>query len=301
MLESFPVPRPVQLELEPADGDGDGDQVRGQETLTGRVEFGGPVTAPLDGTYHPEDAELQAYVRAKAGALRFVLALMSVNFPYGVPALSTASIEVDLRDDAATGQTLAYSVFPANLGTAKDMTHGFTLAPDLTIAGTGGSIGGPSWTTVEHGAQAYLIGGPEFSPRPAWRFRRTSAQRIEGPTKLVMVIQVPAGRTGSLSVSLLASVEERFHFSKRQVALAGAGAASPAAITLLPVRCPTGRHDDHPGRRAKPGRTAGRGTAALCHLGGGPRTRLSRRGDQDLRASPGHAMAGGERAGPMRT
>jgi hypothetical protein len=234
---TFPVPRPVELELEtgPSSGletYGVYNQVRGQETLTGRVRFGGPVIAPIDGTYHPENAELQAYLKAKAGSLRFVLALMSITFPFGVPPLVTASVEVSLRDDTKTGQTLAYSVFPANTTSAQDVSHGFALKPDLTILGTGGSIGEVTNSTVEHGTKAYLIGGPELSPCPAWRFRRTDAQDIEGTTGLVMVVQVPADRTGSLSVSLLASIEERFRFAKRQVPLDCADAASPAIITF---------------------------------------------------------------------
>jgi hypothetical protein len=234
---TFPVPRPVELELEtwPSSGPetyGAYDQVRGRETLTGRVRFGGPVVAPIDGTYHPEDAELQAYLKAQAGSLRFVLALMSVTFPFGVPPLITASVEVDLRDDTGTGQTLAYSVFPANATSAKEVTRGFTLQPDLTILGTGGSAGGLTNSTTEQGTKSYLIGGPSLSPSPAWAFRRTQAQDIEGTTGLVMVVQVPVARTGSLSVSLLASIEERFRFGKRQVPLDGADAASPAVITF---------------------------------------------------------------------
>jgi hypothetical protein len=236
MMGTFPAPRPVELEPEPVPSSSVDDEVRSQETLTGRVEFGGPVIAPVDSTYHPEDAELQAFVKAKAGSLRFVLAIMSVHFPFGDPPLATANVEVDLKDDTATGQTLAYSVFPANVGFAKDVSRGFALQPNLTIAGTGGTIGGPSWTTADHGTEAFLIGGPEFSPRPAWKFRRTHAQDIVGPTRLVMVIQVPIGRTGSLSVSLLASIEERFLFSKRQVPLPGAAAANPAVVKFLPGR-----------------------------------------------------------------
>jgi hypothetical protein len=234
MLDTFPVPRPVVLELEPSSFPGSPaveDQVRAtRETLTGRVGFGGPMVIPIDGTYHSEDAELQAFVKAQAANFRFALALMSVNFPFGDPPLSTVSVEVNLGDDAGTGQTLAFSVSPANACYAKDVSRGFTVQPDLTVAGTGGSIGGPSWTTDHHGAEFYLIGGPELSPRPAWQYRRTPGQDIVGSTRLIMVIQVPAGRIGSLSVSLLASIEERFLFSKRQVPLPGAAGDSPAVI-----------------------------------------------------------------------
>ena len=241
-MEKFPVPQPIELEAEPVvpspDDGGSSfyDEVRGPEKLTGRVEFGGPLVVPVDNTYHPEDADLQAFVKAQAGSLRFVLAVMSVNFPFGSPPLATASVEVELADDAATGQTLAHTVFPANLGSAKDVTRSFELKPNLTVAGVGGALGGPGWSTVDHGNQAYLIGGPELSSQPAWMFRRTPAQEIEGPTRLVMVVQIPLGRVGSLSVSLQASFEKRFRFAKRQIRLPGAVDPNPAVITFLSHR-----------------------------------------------------------------
>jgi hypothetical protein len=153
---AFPVPRPVELEAEAAPGwgpsegsDGDElsavDEVRGPETLRGRVEFGGPLIAPVDSSYHPEDAELQALLKARAQTFRFVLATMSVNFPFGSlgdPPLATASVEIELIDDRATGQTLAYSLYPASVILAREVTRGFTLQPDLTVAGTGGAHGG---------------------------------------------------------------------------------------------------------------------------------------------------------------
>jgi hypothetical protein len=201
-------------------------------TLSDRVEFGGPLVVPVDSAYRPEDSDLQAFLKAQAKSFRFALAEMSVNFPFGDPPLATASVEVDLADDAATGQTFAYSILPTNLTSPKDATRGFTLQPNVTVLGTGGSMGGPSWSTTDHGTRAYMIGGPELSPHPAWMFQRSSAQDIEGSIRLVMVIQVPAGRTGSLTVSLQASLHKRLRFFKRQIPLPGADAANPAVVAF---------------------------------------------------------------------
>jgi hypothetical protein len=229
--------RPIALESEPAalpqysgaltpEGAG-----HAEETLSDRVEFGGPLVIPIESTYGADHPELQAFLKAQAGSFRFAIAEMSVNFPFGDPPLSSASVEIDLADNVATGQTLAYSILPTNLTYPKEATKGFTLQPNLTIIGTGGSIGAASWSTTEHGTQAYMIGGPELSPHPAWMFQRTSAQRIEGSTRLVMVIQVPTGSTGSLTVSLQASLEKRhLRFFKRLIPLPGADAADPAMV-----------------------------------------------------------------------
>ena len=235
----FLVPRPITLEAEPAAlllNEGllsVAAAGRAKETLSDRVEFGGPLVVPVDSTYRPEDPDLQAFLKAQAPRFRFALAQMSVKFPFGDPPLATASVEVDLVDDNETGQTSAYSILPTNLTSPKEETRGFTLQPNLTVAGTGGTVGGPSWSTTYHGTRAYMIGGPELSPHPAWMFQRSPAQDIEGSTRLIMVIQVPAGRTGSLTVSLQASLyKTRLRFFKRRIPLPGASAANPAVVTF---------------------------------------------------------------------
>jgi hypothetical protein len=227
--------RPIALEPEPAAFSFDGGLLSAgdAQTLSDRVEFGGPLIVPVDSAYSPANSELQAFLKAQAGSFRFALAQMSVKFPFGDPPLATASIDVDLADDAATGQTFAYSILPTNLTSPKEETHGFMLQPNVTVVGTGGSIGGPSWSTTDHGTRTYMIGGPELSPHPAWMFQRTPAQDIEGSTRLIMVIQVPAGRTGSLTVSLTASLHKtRLRFFKRQIPLPGADAVNPAVVTF---------------------------------------------------------------------
>lgn len=235
----FLTPRPITLEPEPAALLFDDnllsaeDAERAKETLSDRVEFGGPLVVPIDKTYHPEDPDLQAFLKAQAPRFRFALAQMSVKFPFGDPPLATASVGVDLTDNAATGQTFAYSILPTNLTSPKEETRGFTLQPNLTVLGTGGTVGGPNWSTTDHGTRAYLIGGPELSPHPSWMYQRTPAQEIEGSTRLIMVIQVPADRIGSLTVSLQASLHKtRLRFFKRQIPLSGAEAANPALVTF---------------------------------------------------------------------
>jgi hypothetical protein len=210
--------RPIALEPEPAAFSFDGGLLSAgdAQTLSDRVEFGGPLIVPVD-----------------SASFRFALAQMSVKFPFGDPPLATASIDVDLADDAATGQTFAYSILPTNLTSPKEETHGFMLQPNVTVVGTGGSIGGPSWSTTDHGTRTYMIGGPELSPHPAWMFQRTPAQDIEGSTRLIMVIQVPTGHTGSLTVSLTASLHKtRLRFFKRQIPLPGADAVNPGVVTF---------------------------------------------------------------------
>ena len=235
----FLRPQPITLEPEPAALSFDGNLLSAQdaggakETLSDRVEFGGPLVIPVDGTYCPGDPDLLAFLKAQAPRFRFVLAQMSVKFPFGDPPLATASVEVDLADDAATGQTFAYSILPTNLTSPKEETRSFALQPNLTVAGTGGTVGGLSWSTTDHGTRAYMIGGPELSPHPAWMFQRTPAQNIEGSTRLIMIIQVPVGRIGSLTVSLQASLHQtRFRFFKRQIPLTGADAANPTVVTF---------------------------------------------------------------------
>ena len=166
--------------------------------LTDRVEFGGPLVTAITHKYHKEDADLQAFLVARADSYRFVLAHMSVNFRPNDPPLSRASVEVNLTDDTNSGLTLAYSIFPTHLGSPYEVSRGYEFGPELTIGPVTARAGTVSTTTVDHGTRDFVVGGPELSAHPAWIFQPTTVQKLVGSTRLVMVIQIPVGRTGAL-------------------------------------------------------------------------------------------------------
>jgi hypothetical protein len=198
--------------------------------LKGRVEFGGPLVTEITKKYHEDDADLQAFLKSRAASYRFVLAHMSVNFPPGKPPLTQASVQVNLSDDANSGLTLAYSIFPTRLSSPYEVAKGYEVGPELTIGPVKGKLGSFSAKTTEKGARDFVVGGPELSAHPAWIFQSTPAQKITGSTRLVMVIQIPVGRTGTLTVSLNAALKERFW--KRQIPLPGADDARPGLVTF---------------------------------------------------------------------
>jgi len=228
-IEPFPplAFRPVDLDPEGVDF-----VVRGSEApkLRDRVEFGGPLVTPIDASYRPEDADLQAFVRGQAGKLRFALAHLSINFPVSYPPpLTAASVQVTLADDGDTGQTVAYSLFPTHAGPGYDVTKGFTISPKLTVGPVGVELGDIDGSKAAHGTMDFVTGGPELSAHPAWTFGRVTGQDLRGATRLVMIIQVPVGRTGTLSVDLSAEVEMG-RFRKCRIPLPGADGVNPAAV-----------------------------------------------------------------------
>jgi hypothetical protein len=227
-IETFPdLPiSAVALDLEPSTITTRSKPVR----LEDRVEFGGPIVTSITEDYHKDDTDLQAFLVARASSYRFVLAHMSVNFPPKEPSLSQASVQVNLSDDANSGLTLAYSIFPTHLRSPYEVTRGYELGPELTIGPVAAKVGTFSSTTVEHGTRDFIFGGPELSAHPAWIFQPTPVQKLIGSTRLVMVIQIPVGRSGTLTVNLNAALKQRFR--KREVPLPGTDAARPGLVTF---------------------------------------------------------------------
>jgi hypothetical protein len=200
--------------------------------LKDRVEFGGPLVTPIDETYRADDADLQAFVKGLANRWRFVLAHMSVNFPPSQPpALSQASVQVSLEDNGNTGETLAYSLFPIHAGTNYDITRGFSISPTLTVGPVSAGLGSADRSIHDSGTRDFVMAGPELSAHPAWIFQPTPVQELVGSTRLVMVIQVPVSRTGTLRVDLHAQVNMR-RFRIHQIPLPGATEANPKAVSF---------------------------------------------------------------------
>jgi hypothetical protein len=230
-VESFPSLPWAAVALDP---EGIEYALRGPSApeLKDRVEFGGPLVTPVDKDYRPSDDDLQAFIRGQADSWRFVLAHMSINFPPSYPPpLTRASVQVSLADDAKTGHTVAYSLFPTHAGTSYDVTQGFSISPTLTVGPVTAAPGSIGKSTADHGTRDFVVGGPELSAHPAWNFQRTPVQELLGSTRLIMVIQVPVERTGVLTVDLTAEVEQG-RFRKRQIPLPGATGASPRAVNF---------------------------------------------------------------------
>ena len=105
------------------------------------------------------------------------------------------------------------------------------VAPTLTVGPVAAGLGSADVSTHDQGTRDFVVGGPELSAHPAWIFQPTPVQELVGSTRLVMVIQVLVGRTGTLGVSLQAQVEQR-RFRKHQITLPGATDANPRAVSF---------------------------------------------------------------------
>jgi hypothetical protein len=213
------------FELEPEPG---AMQTRGRPVplLTDRLRFGGPQVTLINDRYRPDDQDLQAFVRANSATKRFVLALMALDFPLcDGPQLVGADVAVTLRDDGGPSETIAYSVSPLTCGSPYELSRGYTISPNLKIGSIG--VGGQRQAgKVDHGECSYVFGGGELTANPSWTFRPTETQKLEGSTRLSLVIQVPCRRAGTMSVSVGAAIDEG-RFRKRRVPLQGALSDTP--------------------------------------------------------------------------
>jgi hypothetical protein len=227
--EAFPdglVFHAVDLEPDP------GSIVRGAARppglLADRVRFGGPQVTVIDQRYRADDQDLQAFL-ANAAETRFVLALMAVDFPPSDgPDLANANVTVTLRDDREQSKAIAHSVIPIEAGSPFEVSSGYTIDSSLKIGAVGLGAGGKG-ESVDHGQRTYVRGGGEFSATPSWTFTPTTTRKLEGSTRLSIVIAVPRQRIGSMSVTIDAAVAEG-RFRKRRVPLQGALNDAPGNV-----------------------------------------------------------------------
>jgi len=205
--EEFPPleMRAVDLEAVPI-----GPRIRGalRPTLRKRLLFGGPAVTQISSSYHPEDADLQAFIAGSDH--RWVLAHMAVTFPSAEdPQLAFAKVQLALADDGDPPATRAFSMLPLSSGTAYEETRSYSVGPNVTVGGTGVTLGSVGREREVHGIDVFISGGD-----PAWTFTRTATQTLVGSSRLAMVLQTPPGRVGRISVDLEAEILARPRFWK---------------------------------------------------------------------------------------
>jgi hypothetical protein len=198
-------------------------QRRLRSSLRDRLQFGGPAVTPISSAYHPEDADLQAFiVGSNERCERWLLIQLAISFaPSEGPPLETATVHVNLSDDGEPSKTVAFSLLPLTSGTPYDETSTYTVSPSVNAGGLDISLGSAGKSIVHHGSQTFLVGGPEISATPTWTFMRTATQQLVGSWRLSMTVRAPQGRTGKISVDLEAKVAKRlgWTFKKKRIPL----------------------------------------------------------------------------------
>jgi hypothetical protein len=174
--------------------------------LKDRVRFGGPAVVGITKNYHPEDADLQAFIAGSSD--RWALVHLGVTFDPGDPLLVGAKVKVHLSDDGNPQAVTAFSLLPLNTEDPYEETDSYSFGPNVTAGPVGISLGSVGKSTTHHGADTFAFGGPENSADPAWVYTPTPAHRLVGSSRMVMVVHLPLERAGKITVDLEAEVEQ---------------------------------------------------------------------------------------------
>jgi hypothetical protein len=194
-----------------------------------RVQFGGPLVTAISSEYHPDDADLHAFMTGSDD--RWALVHMGITFrPSEGSRFKGARVQVNPSDDGDPSKTIAFSVLPLGSGMPYEESDSFTVSPSVKAGGLELALGSGGKSVVRKGIDTFLIGGAEGSAAPAWTFTPTKAQQLVGSSRLAMTVRVPRGRSAKLSVHLEAEIaERRWTFLKTRTPLR---LLDPAEVTI---------------------------------------------------------------------
>jgi hypothetical protein len=189
-----------------------GPRPRDLPELNEKLAFSVPQLTPIGPNYQPENDALQAFLTNTPD--RWFLAHMALNFlESDGPRLQSAGVKVNLGDDGAHPDTIAFSILPLLATAPPGPLASFTLNPTAF----GFSLGSVNWET--RAGKAFLTGKGELSSCVTWAFTRRRRQPLNCETRLVMIIKSPKGREGRISIELSASVRTGSLFRRRSRAL----------------------------------------------------------------------------------
>lgn len=183
--------------------------------LKDRLSFGAPVLTSIGTNYHAEDNDLQTFIANTQE--RWFLAHMALDFLEGDgPRLESATVQVNLGDDGAHPDTIAFSILPLRASAPVGGALSFTLNP--SVAGI--SVGALGWEPAPaRVGKVFLTGKGELSSRVTWTFKRRRKQHLDCSTRLIMIIKSPKDCQGRISIGLGASVRTGKLFRRRSTPL----------------------------------------------------------------------------------
>jgi len=180
------------------------------DSLPTRIQFGGPLATPLLVSDVQNDPDLVAFMRNAKASWQLVHSGVTFQTGSGDRELETGDVQLHLRGADA----VAWSLLPELASTPIETAASFSFAPNLTLAGWGGSLGDAGKTATQQGQEPYLRADGLMGSDPAWRFKRTDMVTLDGTYRLVMVVRASVGATARLGVTLGGSVRPPFLLRK---------------------------------------------------------------------------------------
>jgi hypothetical protein len=180
-------------------------------SLAGRVRFGGPVAVPVTEDYVAGDPDLAAYVAGQAKHSAFFLVHLAVTLRTQPddPPFESASVRVRLSADGAAQPPIAWSLRPLRLADTTEVSTNWRLGPELGLYEVDVALGGVDHTRTGRREEVFLEGFGELGSDPEWLLSRTSARRLHGSHRLIMVVRAPRGTTTQAAVTVRARVRTR--------------------------------------------------------------------------------------------
>lgn len=208
----------------------DDEVVRGldQETpadLAPRILIGGPLAIPITPDTVAIDDDLRAFVAAEAAEAAYHLVHLAATFTGGPddPPLVSATLDLLLSTDSQQldddAPPIAWSMLPLRLADDHESTTSWTLGPQLTLFGSGGSIGSFERTDTRHTAEVFIEALGLLRPDPGWRINATSKTAMTGTLRFVLVVRGPRDRAVHATISLRSTVRSRALLRYRSQAL----------------------------------------------------------------------------------
>jgi hypothetical protein len=201
----------VSLRLDlPSEPDGNGNGETGEHARTWSsvsfkleegLSFGGPMAAPLQ-KKDVHDDDLRTFMRDPAAT--WLLVHSGVTFKGEQKRAEFDRAMVAFR--LAGAEALAWSLYPISAATPLELSSALTFEPNFQVAGTGGGLGSAGKSKKRQTQEPFILSQDAQTATPSWLFKRTSAVKLEGNYRLVMVVRGRPGEQAKLTTTLNAAV-----------------------------------------------------------------------------------------------
>jgi hypothetical protein len=166
------------------------------EPLKGRVSVGGPHGFAITAERVAADPEIAQFVEENSSRRAFYLVWLTASFTaLGSPRLESAQVGLTLTTAPADPAPFALDMKPLVVGDTVSVEGTLSFGPKLKILEVEAEAGAASRKTTVPRSDLSVRGLGLDSASPTWQFTETASRKIEGASRLVLVVQAAAGAT----------------------------------------------------------------------------------------------------------